>query len=209
MTPRNSLHIVPLLLIALAGIGTAGAQLPESNRANITDRAKYERDKIPGHYTVGFYADEHGSSRELELPEGLDTFDAWLGITGDSTRVFGSLVMSLELPYGVEIAGPIVWIPRSGLKESGELLTEGMMVEFQYDCAEQESLAPAILGRLPLRLQPGVKEATLTPGPHERFGLSIQLCPGGNIWPKPYADPLSLTVRRHRSFWDRLTGWFD
>lgn len=207
MTFKHSLNLIFLVLILMAGTGTAGAQLlePEPEAA----QGSYDRHDVPGHYTVGFYADKNGSSSELELPDGVDTFDAWVGITGDSTRVFSSTVMRMELPYGVEIAGPIVWVPRSGLKESGELLGLGMMVEFQYDCAQQKSPAPVMLGRLPLRMQPGVNDATLTPLPHTRFGLSVELCSDPDAWPKPYADPVSLTVRRQRSFWDRLTGWFN
>jgi len=209
MTLKNSLRLVSFALIVVVSIGTAGAQLLEPTQRGTEDKGNYDRNEVPGHYTVGFYADERGSSTELELPKGQDTFEVWLGITGDSTRVFSSVVLGLELPYGVEVTGPIVWIPRDRLKESGDLLGLGMMVEFPHDCAQQKSPAPAMLGRLPLRMQPGVNEATLTPGPQTPFGLSVELCSDSDAWPKPYADPVSLTVRRSRSFWDRLTGWFN
>ena len=209
MTLKSSLRLVLPAFIILAGVGLAGAQLLEPEPTKQTRTGTYDRHEIPGHYTLGFYADERGSSTELELPKGEDTFEAWLGITGDSTRVFSSLVMRLDLPYGVELDGPVKWTPRSGLKESGDLLGDGMTVEFQFDCAQQKSPAPVMLGRVPFRMQPGVNEAVLTPAPHKQFGLSVEICSDDDAWPKPYADPVSLSVRRSRSFWDRLTGWFD
>jgi len=209
MTLKSSLHLVFPMFIVLAGAGLASAQLLEPEPKKPPAKGTYSRTEIPGHYTVGFYADERGSSSGLELPDGQDRFEAWLGITGDSTRVFSGLVMRLDLPYGVKLDGPIAWIPRTKLKETGSLLGDGMTLEFQYDCAQLKSAAPVMLGRVRFRMQPGVNEAMLTPAPHKEFGLSVELCSDDDGWPKPYADPVSLSVRRSRSFWDRLTGWFN
>ena len=133
MTLKSSLHLVFPLFIVLTGAGLAGAQLLEPEQKKPATKGTYSRNEIPGHYTLGFYANEQGSSSEIELPKGQDTFEAWVGITGDSTRVFSSLVMRLELPYGVELDGPITWIPRTKLKETGNLLGDGTTLGFQYD----------------------------------------------------------------------------
>lgn len=200
---RRLLALTALLCVA-AG---ASAQLLQTEEKKEV-RGAYDRHEIPGDYTLGFYADERASSSELKLPKDADGFDIWIAVTGDSTRLFSGLAMSLQLPVGVELNGPIVWVPRSGLKEAGELLGEGTTVNFSHDCAQQKGNLPVVLARLPLKIQPGINDVMLTPAPHLRFGLSVELCDDSRGWPKPYADAVPVRVRRSLSLWDRITGWF-
>ena len=205
-------HALPLtlpLLVAMTMALPADAQILETQEPGEATRGTYDRNDIPGEYTVGFYSNEDGSSDPLKLTKDQEEFDVWIGLTGDSTRVFSGMAMAIVLPYGVELAGPVLWTPRSGLKAGGDLLVEGMTVEFHYECAQQKSRAPAILGRVPLKLRRGVNEAVLVPAPHPAFGLSVELCSDERIWPKPYAQPVSVSVMRKQSFWDRVTGWFN
>lgn len=199
----------PLLALVLLLVATAPAQEQAPEPEHSARRGAYDRNEIPGHYTVGLYADRQGSSTELQISRDATEFEAWIGVSGDSTRVFSAVAMRLELPYGVELAGAIRWVPRSGLKEQGNLVDPGITVDFPHECAQQKGLAPVILGRVPLRILPGLNEATITPARHLRYGLSVELCSDERAWPKPYADPVPLEVRRKLSLWDRITGWFD
>ena len=202
----RNVHAVLLILLVLAIAIPATSQLlePEPTAPVVENRRE-----IPGTYTLGFYADEEGSSTTLKIPKDATEFDAWLGITGDSTRVFSGLAMAIELPYGVELGGPVVWTPRAELKTKGVFLDPGITVEFQHDCARQTGSAPVILGRVPLRILRGVNEAVITPKRHRMFGLSVELCYDDRAWPKPYAEPVVLTVKRKITLWDRITGLFD
>lgn len=202
---------LPTLLITcvLATSAVPGlAQLIEPEK-NTSSRGVYDRNQIPGHYTLGFYADDRGSSRELTIPKDATEFELWIGVTGDSTRTFSGLAMRIELPYGVELGGPIVWSPRDGLRTAGNPLGEGIIVEFNLDCAQQKSQAPVMLARVEFSLQPGINEVELTPAAHRRYGVSVELCSDERAWPKPYADPLGVTVKRKVGFWDRVKGWFQ
>jgi len=201
------LRLLLILALAAAAIPAFG-QLIEPEEEEKEPATTYSRFDVPGHYTVGLYADESGSSTELQIPKDAVEFNAWLGLTGDSTRVFSGMAMSMKLPGGVELAGPIVWKPRSNLKQSGVLVGDGITVEFNRDCVQQKGLAPVIIARIPLRIQPGINEVRLSPAPNLRFGLTVELCNDADAWPKPYADPVELHVRRKLSLWDRITGWF-
>jgi hypothetical protein len=195
-----------LLLLALAA-PPAGAQLLEPGNQDAP--RFYDRDEIPGHYTIGFYSDENGSSEDLKIAKDATTFEVYIGVTGDSTRVFSGLAMSLDLPYGVELDGPVMWEPRDEMKIRGDLLDPGVTVAMNRDCAMQKGRGPAILGRLRLRMQPGIDEAVLAPAAHRQHGLSVELCSDKRAWPKPYAEAIPLKVKRKLSLWDRITGWFD
>lgn len=185
------------------------AAVPATGQLLEQDAPAQDREKIPGHYTVGFYSDQRGSTEPLKIAKDATTFDMWLGVSGDSTRVFSGIAMSIELPYGVELGGPIVWIPRGDLVERGVLLDPGITVDFPHDCARQTGKAPVILARVPMKILAGLDEAVITPKRHRQFGLSVELCYDERAWPKPYADPVPLKVKRKLSLWDRITGMFD
>lgn len=197
-----------VVLALLIPVVPAAAQLLEPDQPEKPVRGAYDRNEIPGHYTLGFYGNEQGKPGTLKIPRDAQEFEVWLGATGDSTRTFSGLALSLDLPNGVTMASPVVWVPRSGLKESGDLLGEGSTVNFSRDCAQQKGLAPLILGRVRLRIQLGVNEVELVPQPHLRYGLSLELCDDTRSWPKPYAEPVTLKVQRSLTLWDRITGWF-
>lgn len=196
----------PLLAILILAVSVpAASQLLEPEQPpRVVDR-----ESIPGNYTIGFYANENGSTDPLKIPKEATEFEVWLGVTGDSTRVFSGLAMSIDLPYGVELNGPIVWTPRANLKASGVFLEPGVTVEFHDECARQTGSAPVMLGRIPLKILPGVNEAVITPKRHRMHGLSVELCFDERAWPKPYAEPIALTVKRKLSLWDRITGLFN
>ena len=88
-------------------------------------------------------------------------------------------------------------------------LEDGIIVEFNLDCAQQKSQAPVMLGRVKFSLQPGINEVELAPAAHRRYGVSVELCSDERAWPKPYADPVGVTVKRKIGFWDRVKGWFQ
>lgn len=168
----------------------------------------YDRNEIPGHYTVGFYADQEASRHEISLEEGEQTFECWVAVSGDSTRVFSAVVFRMELPTGVELDGPIVWAPLDGLKQTDSATGSGAQVEFNQECLEQVGDQPAVIGRMRLRVSPEVGDFVLTPLEHRKFGLSVELCDGAKGWPKPFADPVSLEVHRKKGLWSRIQSWF-
>ena len=53
-----------------------------------------------------------------------------------------------------------------------------------------------------------VDDFVLTPLPHIKHGLSVELCDDARAWPKPFADPVALEVKRKRGFWSRVQSWF-
>ena len=206
MTPMRTPYALLALLLLVAAL-PAGAQLLEPEEQPTT--TFYDRNEIPGHYTIGFYSDESGSPKDLKIPKDATDFEIWIGVSGDSTRTFSGLAMSLELPYGVTLNGPVKWIPRESMKVRGDLLYPGITLAMNRDCAIQKGSGPVILGRLPLRMQVGIEEVVLTPAAHRQFGLSLELCSDERAWPKPYAEPVALKVKRDLSLWDRIKGWFD
>lgn len=207
----RKLHALLSAFLLLAVAIPATGQLlegPEDPKKKDT-AAYYDRNAVPGHYTIGFYSDETGSSKDLKIPKDATEFEVWIGVTGDSTRTFSGLAMSVELPYGVEPKGPIIWKPRERLKTQGELLDPGVTLSMTSDCAIQKGIGPVMLGRMVLSIQPGINDAVVAPAAHKQFGLSVELCYDERAWPKPYADAVSLKVKRDLSLWDRITGMFD
>lgn len=189
-----------LLLVALALPASALAQERE---------AYYDRNDIPGSYTLGFYASPDGESRELELGADQEEFELWFGITGDSTRSFSGIVFGLDLPPGVRMAGPIRWETVPGLKESGVIGENGVQVEFNQECQSQVGTEPLMIARLPLAADPLLEEFELAPRKHRNFGLSVELCQPELSWPKPFAEAVPVKVTRKRSLWDRVKGMVD
>ena len=199
---RNTLsRLAPLVLLALV---LGATLLPGALAQNY-----YDRNEVPGNYTIGFYSDFSASSRSIALEKGQDEFEAFIGITGDSTRVFSGVVFRLDLPPGVTMTGPAVWRPIAGLKQMEPMEGRGTQVTFNQECVPQEGDAPVVIGRIPLRMDPDVQQAVIEPLDHVNFGLSVELCQPDRSWPKPFAEGLALTVERKRSFWDRVTSWFD
>ena len=192
----------PLVLLALL---IASVLFPGRVRAQTIDGPSL--DPSVGDYTVGLYADRAGST-ELLLEKDDTTFDVFIGLTGDPVRNFSASAFKLELPDFLEPAGPILWQPIEGLKEREEFFGRGGQVVFSV-CDVQPDDGPLILGRLPVAADPRFREATLEPLPHRQYGLSVQLCQQQGVWPKRDAEPVALHVKRHVSFWDRVTSWFD
>jgi hypothetical protein len=168
----------------------------------------YKRDEIPGHYSVGIYADKFGKSRELEIPNGEQVFDCFIGITGDSTKVFSALVLRLEFPLGATLDKPITWAPVPGLKQTDSLLGNGAKVEFNKECIVQNGTAPAIVGRMRVRMAADLDELEIHPLAHREFGLSLELCDDARVWPKPFAEALPLKITRKRGFLQRVHSLF-
>ncbi len=169
----------------------------------------YDRHEVPGHYTLGLYGDERGATSEITLESGESHFEAFIGMTGDSTKIFSGAVFRLELPEGVRRDGPIRWNTIEGLTARGKIDDLGLEVEFNKPCQGMRGPYPVIIGRIPLELEPGVHEVTIALAGHKRFGLSVELCDPNRAWPKPFAQPHPVTVRRELGFWERLTSWFD
>ena len=206
---RNLNVLFAALLILSIALPAAGQLLNEPEEEKKEQPAYYDRNEIPGDYTIGFYADEQGSGKDLKIPKEATEFEVWIGVTGDSTRTFSGLAMSIDLPYGVELNGPIIWKPRDRLKTSGDVVDPGLTLMMNFDCAIQKGIEPVILGRVSMSIQPGVNEVVIAPAPHRQFGLSVELCFDERAWPKPYAEAVSLKVKRDLSLWDRITGLFD
>jgi len=199
MIPRSLLPLVPLALAVLVATG-AGAD-------DSDPPAYYDRNEIPGHYTVGLYADRAGTSREVELDADEEYVEAFIGITGDSTQTFSAVVFKVETPRGVEMDGPIRWFTIPGLQQWNSAVEQGVQVEFNYACQEQVDGAPAMLGRVRLRVEKDFDRGEVEIGPHTQFGLSVELC-DHYLWPKPFADGLPLTIERKKSFWSKLQSLF-
>jgi len=167
----------------------------------------YDRKQIPGSYTVGLYADRAGTSRVFKLEEGQDAVEAWIGLSGDSTQTFSAVVFRIELPDGVELGGPVRWLPIPGLQQWKSAVGLGVQVEFNYECQEQINGAPAMLGRVHFKVAEDFDRGDVVVGPHNEHGLSVELCDHA-LWPKPYAQGLPLTIERKRSFWSKLQKLF-
>lgn len=207
---RNLHAVLSALLLLAVALPATGQLLEEpAEPEKKSGPAYYDRNAIPGHYTIGFYSDETGSGGDLKIPKDATEFEVWIGVTGDSTRTFSGLAMSIELPYGIDLNGPIIWKPRDRLKTSGDLRSPGLTLMMNFDCAIQKGLGPVMLGRMSFSIQPGVNEVVLAPAPHRDFGLSVELCYDERAWPKPYAEAVPLKVKRDLSLWDRITGLFD
>jgi len=198
--------------VALATLSVANdsaAQAPDPPTGEAARLGGYaNREEIPGHYTVGIYADDKGSSRKLVLPKGEQVFDCFIGITGDSTRTFSALVFRLELPLGVSLDKPITWVPVPGLKQEDSVLGEGAKVEFNKECIVQETDQPAIVGRMRIRVAADVSDFEILPLAHNDFGLSVELCDDSRLWPKPYAEARPMKVTRKRGFFARIRALF-
>jgi hypothetical protein len=190
--------------LGLLGLLTIAVLLPDQ----ILARDSRDGSAVPGSYTIGLYADFEGSSRRLILPKGKDRFEAFIGITGDSTRVFSGLAFRVALPDGVTLDGPIVWRPLPGLKQYDAVEQRGTRVNFHESCVQSEGDMPVMIGRIPFRLGPDVKRAKIEPAANIEFGLRVELCLPDS-YPKPSAQGLDITVERSLSLWDRITSWFD
>lgn len=197
------------LLLALGAVADTAAQTPAPPTSETSRLGGYaNREEIPGHYSVGIYADDQGSSQKISLPAGEQLVDCFIGISGDSTRTFSALVFRLELPLGVTLDRPITWVPVPGLKQEDSVLGEGAKVEFNKECIVQESDQPAIVGRMRLRVAADVEDFEVLPLAHNDFGLSVELCDDARLWPKPYAEARPLTVTRKRGFFERIRALF-
>lgn len=204
-TQSRSARWKTLAPLGLLGLLILSMLLPEQ----IFAQGHYDRRAVPGNYTIGLYADREGTSRVLTLPKGEDRFEAFIGITGDSTRVFSGLAFRVILPFGVTLDGPIVWQPLPGLKQYDAVEVKGTLVNFPEACVQSEGDIPVMVGRIPFRLAHEVERVTLEPVAHIEFGLSVELCLPDSSYPKPFAQGLDITVERSLSFWDRITSWFD
>jgi hypothetical protein len=189
------------LVAVVAVIGPAGDVLGQS--------LYYDRNKVPGNYTVGIYADEKGQTREITLEEDSESFVVHIGITGDSTKVFSGLAFGLDMPEGIELDGAIRWRPIEGLSEFGILQEEGIQVEFNKVCQEQTTSEPLMMGRIRFRVNETFESGEIVLRGHRRFGVSLELCKPDEIWPKPYATGLGVTVERKSGLWNKMKGLFD
>jgi hypothetical protein len=168
-----------------------------------------ERRAVPGRYVLGLYADGRGTSNRVELESGQDKFEAWIGISGDSTRIFSAAVFRLNVPRGLRIDGPIQWKVVHGLAETGIVTDPGVQVEFNIECLQQLGSTPVMLGRVPFAVdRRDFESGTVEVLRHDRWGLSVELCQPEKNWPKPFCDPVHLEVTRNRSFWQKLKNLF-
>lgn len=197
---RTHFQPVALTLLLLALLGAAISASAERF---------YDRNAIPGNFTIGIYSDEDGSSKKVTLGKDDDEFQVWIGLTGDSTRVFSGAVFKLQLPPHMETKGPVRWTAIPGLKSTGSLSDPGLSIEFNKACLRQTGPEPVMLGRLTFAVEPGFKKGTLMPEAHNGFGLSVELCLPDGGWPKPYATGVALEVERKFSFIERIQSWFD
>lgn len=189
-----------LLALVLLVMGAATA---------LAQSTYYDRNEVPGHYTLGLYADEKATVRELEIGATDEYFDCYVGVTGDSTKVFSSVVFRLELPDGVHLREPVKWASIPDLSTQGQILGAGVETAFNNPCQGMRGPFPVQVGRIRLHVDPSFREATIVPLGHKQYGLSVELCQPDNAWPKPYATGLELTVRRKLGFFDRLRALFD
>jgi hypothetical protein len=189
-----------LLAIAagtLPGAGDAAAQA-----------TYYDRSEVPGHYTLGLYPKADGTGDKVVLDGDDDVFEAFLGVTGDSTQVFSGLVFGLEVPEGIELDGAIRWNAIPGLTQWGSPFEEGVRVEFNKDCQAQTTATPVVVGRVQFNVDENFQGGEIVVRGHRRWGVSVELCDPARDWPKPFADPVNLTVERKRSFWSKLQDMF-
>lgn len=193
--------LAPLVLLGLVILSMLAP-------AELFAQGYYDRRAVPGNYTIGFYADFEATTRELTLAKDEDRFEAYIGITGDSTRVFSGLVFRVELPEGVTLDGPIAWRPLAGLKQYDAVEVKGTHVNFPESCVQSTGDQPVIVGRIAFRLGPKVKRVVIEPLAHKEFGLSVELCQIERSYPKPYATGRAITVTRPLTLWDRIANWF-
>jgi hypothetical protein len=197
------------LLVVSSGLamtlGNTAATPPGSGQSHPGPKAS-DLPAIPGHYTIGLYADAQGTTRSLELQADQSEFDAFVGVTGDSARTFSACAFTLRLPEGVTLEGAIHWRNIPGLQHWGNPALEGVRVEYADSCQAQRGTAPVILGRVPMKAQPTFRGGHIEVAGHKRFGCAVELCVPG--YPKPLADGLALTVERKRSLWRRLRDLF-
>jgi hypothetical protein len=168
----------------------------------------YDRNKVPGNYTIGLYVDDAGRSRQAKLRPDQESVEAFIGITGDSTTVFSGMAFALQLPEGIELDGPIHWRTIEGLEQWGAL-EGGVQVEFNKVCQEQTGPEPLMLGRIRFRVDPKFARGEIVVAEHLRWGCSVELCNPDQSWPKPYATGLGLEVERDESIWNKVKGIFD
>jgi hypothetical protein len=187
------------LLLALALAGAASAQ----------DKGFHDRNAVPGNYFVGLYADNRGLATQLVLESDQLEFDAYIGVGGDSTKVFSGLVVGFDLPRGITVDGPIMWSSIPGLSQEGVATEGGLLVEFNKECVQQKGLTPAIVARIHFAADDDFESGTVEVRGHVKHGLSLELCEFDiDWWPKPFASPIHLELRRKKSFWDRVHDIF-
>lgn len=95
----NSNRILNVFFLSLALASVAAAQ----------EKVFHDRNAVPGKYFVGLYADKLGTVNKLVLESDQLEFDAYIGVGGDSTKVYSGLVLGFDLPRGITIDGPIMW----------------------------------------------------------------------------------------------------
>lgn len=198
---RRWRRTAPLVLLGLLAVSVLFA-----GRGRAQTIEPPSPDPSVGDYAIGFYADRSGTT-EIRLDDETETFDVFIGLTGDPVQNFSAATFKLELPDFLELAGPILWRPIEGLHEKEEFLGNGGQVVFPI-CDAQSDDAPLVLGRFEVAVDPRFREADLAPLPHRQYGLGVQLCQQQGVWPKRDAEAIALHVVRPTSFWDRVTSWF-
>jgi hypothetical protein len=177
--------------------------------ATAQDKVFHDRNAVPGNYFVGLYADERGTTAQLTLEPDQLEFDAYIGVGGDSTKVFSGLVLGLELPRGVEIDGPIIWSPIPGLTQEGSATLGGLVVEFNKECVQQRGVTPAMVARVHFTVDDDFEAGSVQMIGHVKHGLSLELCHFvDEWWPKPFAQPIHLELTRKTTFWGRIRDFF-
>ena len=78
-TNHSSLRAIGASLILATLIAGIVSEVPGQSKA-----IREQRLKLGGYYTLGLYANEQGSSREIELSKEEDGFSAWFGVASDS-----------------------------------------------------------------------------------------------------------------------------
>lgn len=196
-------------VLALSAVGMTAAvvaTLADSRVAAGQSSKVYDRRAIPGNYTIGLYGDESGQGRLAKLTADQETFDAFVGIGGDSLHQFSACTFLLQLPKGLQVDGAVRWRPIPGLEQWGGATEEGLRVEFADSCQTQLGEAPVILGRVRLKADPKFRQGQIAVTEHVKYGCSVELCVPG--YPKPYATGLPLDVRRQVSLLQRIRDIF-
>ncbi len=168
----------------------------------------YDRNEVPGAYTLGLYANESLTSHEITFDKDVELIEAFIAIAGDSTRVFSGAAFGLDMPFGVELDGAIRWRNIPGLKQMGSPTEKGMELQFWQECQEMTGTTPVALGRVRMRVSPTFEKGEVTVRGHKDWGLSVELCDPEASWPKPYATGLSVTLERKTSLWSKITSMF-